>query len=87
HYLKGSKKILKGFKLKLHGIAGKDETVIVLGNEKINEGIRDNLKWREQLLALKEARGLKFANHEMSKYEKFFHSMDEVLLKAGPTAN
>ena len=87
HYLKGSKKILKGFKLKLHGIAGKDETVINLGNKKIDEGIRKNLKWREQVIALKEARGLKYANREMSTFEKFFQAMDEVILEAGPTSN
>lgn len=86
-YLKGSKKILKGFKLKLHGIAGKDETVIILGNKKIDAGIRDNLKWREQLLALKEERGLLEANREMTKLEEFFYKMDEAIIEAGPTTN
>jgi len=87
HYLKGSKKILKGFKLKLHGIAGKDEVVIILGNKKIEEGIRENLKWREQVIALKEERGLKAANREMSTFDKFVQAMDEVLLEAVPTSN
>jgi hypothetical protein len=84
-YLKGSRKILKGFELKLSGIAGKDESVILLGNKKIDEGLRDDLKWREQIMALKEERGLKAANREMSKLEKFFQSMDKVLLESGPT--
>ena len=52
-YLKGSKKILKGFELKLHGIAEKDDTVTRLGNKKIDEGIRNTLAWRDQILALR----------------------------------
>ncbi|MCP3954853.1 MAG: hypothetical protein GY697_21925 [Desulfobacterales bacterium] len=86
-YLKGSKTILKGFKLKLHGIAGKDETVIILGNRKINAGIEENLKWREQVLALKEERGLREAGRDMSQFEKFVYSLDEVIMEAGPTSN
>jgi hypothetical protein len=86
-YLKGSKKILRGFELKLYGIADKDDTVTLLGNKKIDEGIRDTLKWREQILALKESRGLLDMNRKKSKLEAFLYSMDEKLLEAGPTGN
>ena len=85
-YIKGARKILKGFKLKLHGIADGDETVIRLGNAKIDAGFQDNLKWKEQLLALKEERGLK-TDRELSKFEKFLFKMDEVLIEAGQTSN
>jgi len=86
-YLKGSKKILRGFELKLHGIADKDDTVTLLGNKKINAGIRHTLKWRDQLLALKEERGLRSLNRKKSGLEAFFNSLDETILEAGPTGN
>lgn len=86
-YVKGSKKILKGFELKLHGIAGNDESVIILGNNKIDEGIQNNLKWREQVMALKEERGLKSANRKMSKFEEYLYKLDNVLQDTGPTTN
>ena len=84
-YLKGSKKILKGFELKLHGIADKDDTVTILGNKKIDEGIRGTLAWRDQILALGKSRGLKDINRKKSKLEKFFYSMDEFISEIGPT--
>lgn len=86
-YLRGSRKILKGFELKLYGIADKDEPVIRLSNRQIDEGIRETLQWREQIIALKEARGLLSLDRKKSKFEEFFYLMDEKMLEAGPTGN
>jgi hypothetical protein len=86
-YVKGSRRILKGFELKLFGIADKDEGVITLGNKKIDAGIRQNLEWREQVLALKEERGLLSADRKMSKFEEYLYKLDEVLQDTGPTTN
>ena len=86
-YLKGSKKILRGFELKLKGIADKDEAVILLGNEKIDAGIRDTYKWRDQIAALRDKRGLVSINRKKSKLEILLHSLDEKVLEAGPASN
>jgi len=86
-YIKGSRKVLKGFELKLHGIAGNDDHVIGLGNKKIAEGFQDNQKWHEQLMALTKELGLKSADRKMSKFEEYIYKLDEVLQDAGPTGN
>lgn len=84
HYVKGSRRILKGFELKLHGIADKDNALIILGNERIDEGIREALVWRKEILALAEERGLRNLDRKKSKMEKFFYSMDEFVTDIGP---
>lgn len=85
HYLKGSRKILKGFELKLHGIADKDDMVTILGNQRIDAGIREALVWRREILALAEERNLLDVDRKKTKIEKFFYSLDEVMQDAGPT--
>jgi len=84
-YLKGSRKVLKGFELKLYGIADKDEAVIILANKQIDEGIKKTLTWRDQVLALAGERGLRDLSKEQSKFEKFFYSLDEIISNMGPT--
>jgi len=85
HFVKGSRKILKGFETKLHGIAAKDDTLIILGNKRIDIGIEEALIWRKEILALAEKRGLRNLDRKKSKIEKFFYSMDEFVTDIGPT--
>ena len=87
HYVKGTRRILKGFELKQHGIAAKDDPVILLGNKKIDEGIREALVWRKQILALAETRGLRDLNRKKSKFDQFLYSMNEFFSNIGPTGD
>jgi len=85
HYVKGSRKILKGFETKLYGISAKDDTVTELGNKTIDAGIKEALVWREEILALAKERKLKDINRKKTKLEKFFYSIDDLLQDSGPT--
>jgi hypothetical protein len=83
YYRKGSKKILKGLEMKLHGIEAKNEVLISLGNQRINAGIQDTLKWRDQILNLKESRDLLSLKRDKSLLVQFFESFDNAMLDTG----
>ena len=57
-YIKGAELLYDGFKMKMLGIEKKDKNLIILSNKKIEEGRVENERWRKELDALCQQRGV-----------------------------
>ena len=55
----GAESMYEGFRLKMIGIDQKDESIIQVGNSKIEKGRVENKRWRKELIALAEKHGVK----------------------------
>lgn len=54
----GAENIYQGFRLKMVGIEQKDDSIIRAGNSKIEEGRKENERWREELIASAKKHGV-----------------------------
>jgi hypothetical protein len=78
-YILGAESLLDGFKTLLIAVEFKDPSLIKLVNEKLEKGRRDNERWGNELAALANKYGLKFAEEKKSSVE----SVMEILYGGG----
>lgn len=80
-YVRGAREALEGFKLKKYGIETRDLNLILLGNQKIDDGLAQSVKWGEGIKHLRKDRGLKTPEELDSWYEKAILYINDKLLE------
>jgi hypothetical protein len=82
-YVRGAKDVLKGFEVKKYGLETRDVDLILMGNEKIDKGLRQTQEWKTKIDVLRKARGLKTTEEMDSIFARSMIYINEKLLEMG----